>query len=453
MKKVIFIVFLSIFISNHLLFAQHQDKKKKESPEVSILIETETAYDFDDRKLQKSELFIEPQLNWKLNKNIKLTGIGRLYVEVTDNLEPGENNMHEVAKMSKRIEFGDRADVVLRELYADIKWGKSYWRIGKQQIVLGETEGIKVLDVVNPMNWREFILDDFDDSRIPLWSVKGDIKLGKLKLQTFWVPDLTYHDFSTGMFSPYIPMPEFPQGLNVVFKETDKPNNPLKDADFGGSLSTFLKGWDLSFTYFHHYDDFPVFNQGFSLDVSGNPVLLITPTYKRVNLTGISFSNVFGNFGIRGEFGYTPDKRLNYINPQDPDGIVKAGQLNSGLGLDYYGLSETIVTLQWFGDIINSDKIDGTMLRDDLVHYSSLMLSRTFLNQRLEGRSFLVYGPDSEDGFVSIKFSYLWKDNLKVWLGSDIFFGDTASLVGFYNRRDRVMFGIEWGLQFNKNEK
>jgi len=45
-------------------------------------------------------------------------------------------------------------------------------RLGKQQIVWGETDGLKLLDVMNPQNFREFILDEFEDSRLPLWSVK-----------------------------------------------------------------------------------------------------------------------------------------------------------------------------------------------------------------------------------------------------------------------------------------
>jgi len=49
----------------------------------------------------------------------------------------------------------------LREFYLETDWGKSYFTFGKQQVVWGKADGLKVLDVVNPQSFREFILEDF----------------------------------------------------------------------------------------------------------------------------------------------------------------------------------------------------------------------------------------------------------------------------------------------------
>ena len=51
-----------------------------------------------------------------------------------------------------------------------------------------------MLDVLNPQDFREFVLDDFEDSRIPLWSVNAEVPLGPLVAQLVWIPDRTYHD-------------------------------------------------------------------------------------------------------------------------------------------------------------------------------------------------------------------------------------------------------------------
>ncbi|PJA31070.1 MAG: hypothetical protein CO187_10705, partial [Zetaproteobacteria bacterium CG_4_9_14_3_um_filter_53_7] len=46
------------------------------------------------------------------------------------------------------------------------------FRIGQQQIVWGKTDGLRMLDIINPLDMREFMLDDFLDSRIGLWAAR-----------------------------------------------------------------------------------------------------------------------------------------------------------------------------------------------------------------------------------------------------------------------------------------
>ena len=64
----------------------------------------------------------------------------------------------------------------LKELYVDTSTGQFSaklpqvdLRLGKQQVVWGRADGIKLLDIVNPTDFRHFFQDDFEDSRITLW--------------------------------------------------------------------------------------------------------------------------------------------------------------------------------------------------------------------------------------------------------------------------------------------
>lgn len=45
-----------------------------------------------------------------------------------------------------------------------------------------------MLDVINPLDYREFILEDFIDSRRPLWLARADAPLGNGLFQLIWVP-------------------------------------------------------------------------------------------------------------------------------------------------------------------------------------------------------------------------------------------------------------------------
>ena len=67
---------------------------------------------------------------------------------------------------------------VLRELYADTSFGDWHLRLGKQQVVWGTADGIKLLDIINPTDWREFNQNTMDESRIPVWMINAERNVG-----------------------------------------------------------------------------------------------------------------------------------------------------------------------------------------------------------------------------------------------------------------------------------
>ena len=66
----------------------------------------------------------------------------------------------------------------LRELYVDTMIGDTEVRVGKQQVVWGTADGIKLLDIINPTDYREFAQNTMEDSRIPVWMIKTDTPVG-----------------------------------------------------------------------------------------------------------------------------------------------------------------------------------------------------------------------------------------------------------------------------------
>jgi hypothetical protein len=73
----------------------------------------------------------------------------------------------------------DTQNDILRELYVDTTAGPLDLRIGKQQVVWGTADGIKLLDIVNPTDWREFVQNTMEDSRIPVWMIKAEADVGE----------------------------------------------------------------------------------------------------------------------------------------------------------------------------------------------------------------------------------------------------------------------------------
>jgi hypothetical protein len=65
----------------------------------------------------------------------------------------------------------------LRELYLETDAGGWDFKLGKQQIVWGTADGIKLLDVINPTDYRELNQNAMEDSRIPIWMAKVEREL------------------------------------------------------------------------------------------------------------------------------------------------------------------------------------------------------------------------------------------------------------------------------------
>jgi hypothetical protein len=108
----------------------------------------------------------------------------------------------------------------LRELYVDTNSFGWDFRAGKQQVVWGTADGIKLLDIINPTDFRELNQNAVEDARIPVWMInaesyigeRGNIQLILSQAETNKVPGLwtqndgsdrstTRHDPTTNSFT------------------------------------------------------------------------------------------------------------------------------------------------------------------------------------------------------------------------------------------------------------
>ena len=415
----------------------------------SASLEQELALNSSNHK-QKFETLFTPEWNIELSDNISMTFIGQARWDSTKKLSNPEGSHYSTpdnyATANGPLYYSDSSEVSIREWYIDTESLGAYWRIGKQQVVWGQADGLKVLDVVNPQNYREFILDGFEDSRIPLWMVNTEIPIGEgSNLQILWVPDLTYHAFAEAgtdyeVNSPLF-RPALPQGVPLIGFHEDKPSSPIKDSDFGLQFSTFYQGWDLTLNYLYHYQDTPVLYQ----QVSAYGVT-ISSEYKRNHLAGFTASNAFGSFTLRTEVGYSSDTyHLNQPQPNQipPDkGIHQSSEISSVIGLDWQGLEDTMISIQWFQSHLTQH--NSNVVRPQNNHIVSLLLKRSFINETWDLEILALHGFDQQDGSVQSKLRYMLESDLSLWLGSDTFYGNKDGLFGQFNNKDRILFGAEW---------
>ncbi|MBI2964305.1 MAG: hypothetical protein HYY35_11165 [Deltaproteobacteria bacterium] len=105
------------------------------------------------------------------------------------------------------------------ELYADVSIRGAWLRIGKQQVVWGETLGRRVLDVVNPLDltWHLFLepfSEEFDNIRVPQWMLRVTAPLAnrwseETVLEIIANPGDSISTQLPAPGSPYNPLPSF----------------------------------------------------------------------------------------------------------------------------------------------------------------------------------------------------------------------------------------------------
>jgi hypothetical protein len=167
-------------------------------------------------------------------------------------------------------------------------------------------------------------------------------------------------------------------------------------------------------------------------------------------MMGASASAAIEDWVIRSEFSYTFGRDISriYIVPpsviNDPnDQVDKSDDIAWVVGLDWFGASQTLLSVQVFQSAILQH--NSAMLRRKFETSLTFFARRKFLNDRLSAELMLIQGINDGDGLVRPRLEYEWSDNFSSWVAGDVFYGTRDGYYGQYDRNDRIVFGISLG--------
>ena len=382
---------------------------------------------------QKSQVTVLPHLELTLGR-IDIKGVGRLRYDAEDRLEPGQPQQAAIDDFTPRFFFNDDTEAELRELFADFSVGDASFRVGKQAIVWGQADGLKVLDLVNPQSFREFILEDFSDSRIPLWSASVERPVGPGSLQLLLIADQTYHEMPEpgALFEFTAHLADLPSSLPVRIEAPAKPSDRFSDADAGLRYAVGRAGWSLTFNYLYHYDDFAVMRQ----TITPTQVIL-SPTYERSHVLGGAASKPYDDYVIRLEYVFASDR---FYQAATASGVARSDQFSSVLGLDWSGLANTKVSAQFFQSTALDH--DSTFNRTLTEMNASLLLKRHWWNAALSAELMVIHGLSGQGALVRSALTLNRWNNVQIRLYADLFEGDSRDLFGQFDQRDRAGLAV-----------
>lgn len=308
-------------------------------------------------------------------------------------------------------------------------------RLGQQQIVWGKTDGLRLLDVVNPLNMQEFLLDDFLDSRMGLVAARLNYYAGigghEHEFEFLFIPDAKPSEFAPAGSRWAYNMPTPPAGVNLNIGQGNKPSFGLSDAEYGAAWRANLDGWDVSLNWFQGWKDTP------AIQASLSPGLLtLTPIYQRMDTLGGSLSNAFGAFVIRSELAVN----LNEVIATSVQ-VSEATTWNAAVGLDY-NANNWFISGQVFARHVQGWVPE--MIEAQNSGFVTLLISTDYMNDKLKPEMIALFSYADGSTMVRPKVSYEFSDAITGRVGLDMFTGDNTDFFGQFATNDRLYTEVEY---------
>ncbi|CAA6828552.1 MAG: Unknown protein [uncultured Sulfurovum sp.] len=408
--------------------------------EQSLLLRNENALLSDDATVQKAELDVQMELDFSFDDASRVVAIAKLNTDAKDKIEPNEFSSIAYSNGSKPLNLGNRGLAEIRELYYEKAIGKTLLKVGKMQTVWGKADGIKLIDKLNPKDFSEFILAPFEDSRIPLWSLSLIQNFEDAELELLWIPDTTYNKMpkSNGAyaFSSSRVVPQVVEGVSVQENSVNKPNDAFKDSDLALRYTKQLENMELGVYYLYAYDDFTVLYQDFD---QVSRTVTLNPTYERNHFYGVSMDYSKDAFVYRLEAGLTKDK--NVLNSQGLRGIEQSDEFAYIFGVDWYGLEESLLSMQINQSRLLSSKVG--FCRPKIDNTMTLLYRKDLMNNTLHAEVLAIHNLNDSDGVLRPKLSYELDEESLLYGGVDYFYGDRDGLYGQFREQNRFVLGIE----------
>lgn len=401
----------------------------------------ETAYRFrEPRSFTKIRNIFYLNAKYPVNDAIKINFAGWAYHDLAYDLlnydtivARIERNSDEPPVFVERLpEEKDSPVLAVRELYVDFLRDNLELRLGKQYIIWGILEGVRVVDELNPMDFRELILPDLIDHRISLWSLKLDYYNDLADLQFVWIPDIQFHKPAPrGSEWELLQDVCADQPVEILCVETRPDSFDLKNSEFGLRLSKRIFDTELSLSYLYTWDDFPVIFRTVHIPVDINHLPAFFPVYTRISMYSGTALKQFDGFIAKLEFAYVTDKYFGVRNSTDNDhdgyldfdGELKRDHLRLGLGLEF-NLWNTDISpgiTQWtiydYEAAIIQDRNDVAINLFVRKEFPSMAATFQVLAIRLVNLQELLLKP---------KMTFQMDDHLQIATGLDLFFGERS---------------------------
>lgn len=363
----------------------------------------------------------------------------------------GQGGFENSIKDSDQVPRGKSVDqdLDLREYHLTARLGDFRLRVGRQQVVWGESDALRMSDIINPLDlsWH-WVFESWEDIRIPLRMINLTYEppsTNQFKAQLVYIPE----DFRPMAFAPPGAAWAIPGVPAVVWKQQrdEMPGkHELSNGQVGGRVSGTIGNWDLSLFHFYHRVDGAVYK----LDFTHAP-LPMDFKWPYVNTVGATFNKFepFTKTVFRGESAFTIDQPYT---SEVLDKIIEKNTFAFMLGFDRPTMITTLnptrsffISGQFFykkildyeGNIVSTD-----MDRRKDAYVTSILINTNYWHDKIVPQILYVhdFSGGGGNGFGQASIQYVHSETWDVTLGTTYIFGrrDDEGFFGPVRRNDEV---------------
>lgn len=325
------------------------------------------------------------------------------------------------------------SEVELREAYLSRILARQWdIKLGRQIVVWGTSDNIRVVDVINPLDLREPGITDIEDLRLPVILTKLDYYWGPFDLSGMAIHEVRF-DKNPPYGSDFYPLATPPPPEN-------NPNNTLRNTQFALALTGIFSGWDVGVYWADGYRADTYIEVS---SLASGPVL--QRKHARVKMAGASTNVALGNWLVKGEMAWLDG--LIFTNAPNQT----FSRLDLMAGLEYTGFNETLITLEMVDrhlfDYHDELRKDPDGCNADQLQWVA-RLDKDFINNTLTLTILVsVYGEAWQDGaYQRLSAEYDIADAFTVNGGVVLY--QSGNLPAFNDVGDNDRFFLEFKYSF-----
>ena len=333
----------------------------------------------------------------------------RLRLEMRANY--GEASLFSSVNLAYNSLIKEQSGAFLREAYFDYAGKYLEVKAGRQIVTWGVADGLRITDLISPMDYTEFMANDYDDIRVPVNAINLKYPGESFSAELVFVPVPEYFVMPSGEDNPWsMPVPE---GVSMDLSGT--PEKHIKNSEVGTRLRFFLENLDFSLTALRTFNKSPVTIADYDPETKS---VVIQGIYKPMYVLGGDFSIPVSEFVVRGEMaGYFGEP----IALNDSRRYRLRKTFNALLGLDWYAGDNWTFMVQYMHKVIMDYRKELGMEQNTSM--VTARISKEVLNNTLKLSVYGMYDIDNVSFYIRPAADYLLNDQITLSLGADILGG------------------------------
>lgn len=326
-------------------------------------------------------------------------------------VEKGHCGAFVSANLAYNAILKERSGFQLREAYA--YYSNNHWdvRAGRQIITWGVADALRLTDIISPMDYTEFLAQDYDDIRIPVNGLRLRYSREKWSLEAVAIPVNSFYDLPTDSKNPWS-IGSVSIGAEPAFK--------ICNMEYGGRLSFFLSGIDFSFSALHTWNKQPVICNGVG-------------EYRRMTMLGADMSVPIGKFVVRGEVAEYLDEAQSASVCQE---VPRSASTNALLGIDWYVGNDWTLSAQYMHKYVAWGEHRNSGL-------ATLRIAKDLLHNTLSLQTFAYIDVTNGGLFNRFSIDYALNDQLHAIVGHDLFHAD-AGMFSVYKKNSELFLKFKY---------